>query len=437
VTPLTDLGVVEAVEAIRRGETTASALLAACLARIAATDAALQAWVTVDVDAAVAEARARDVDAAAGRPLGPLHGVPIGIKDIIDVAGMPTTSGAPAFAHTHPTRDATLVAWLRAAGAVIVGKTVPTQFAYKDPAPTRNPWSFEHTPGGSSSGSAAAVAARQVPAAIGTQTVGSILRPAAFCGVVGLKGPHGAVPVDGILPLAGSFDHPGPIARSVADAALIEGVLIGVPMTLAPPHAPRLGVSAELLDRAEPPLRRHLDGVIGGLADAGATLVAVEMPGSVAGLVAAGRVILEVEAAAVHETMFSAHAGDYAPGIAELIRTGLGRSASELVEAERVRAAFRAAVEPVLDACDAMLSPTAPGSAPLRREGTGDFWLCAPWSFIGVPSITIPTGVDEAGLPLAVQLVGGPGDLGRLLTAAAWCERVIEFRERPPLGPLD
>jgi Asp-tRNA(Asn)/Glu-tRNA(Gln) amidotransferase A subunit family amidase len=175
---LTNLGVIEAAEAIRRGDASSVELVEACLARIESTDKDLQAWVSVDADGASAAARARDADVRAVRPLGPLHGVPLGIKDIIDVAGMTTTAGAAAFAHTHPTRDATLVARVRAAGAVILGKTVATQFAYKDPAPTRNPWSADHTPGGSSSGSAAAVAARQVPGAIGTQTVGSILRPA-------------------------------------------------------------------------------------------------------------------------------------------------------------------------------------------------------------------------------------------------------------------
>ena len=202
------------------------ALVEASLARIEATDAEPSGVGRPSTrDGALAAAAARDADLAAGRPVGPLHGVPIGIKDIIDVAGLPTRAGAAAFAHSLPDRDATLVARLRAAGAVILGKTQTTEFAFKDPAPTRNPWSSERTPGGSSAGSAAAVAARQVPGAIGTQTVGSILRPAAYCGVVGLKGGYGDVPLDGVVPLARSFDHAGPIARSVADAALLEAVL--------------------------------------------------------------------------------------------------------------------------------------------------------------------------------------------------------------------
>jgi Asp-tRNA(Asn)/Glu-tRNA(Gln) amidotransferase A subunit family amidase len=429
---LTDLGVGDGAAAISRGDTTSSELVEACLARIAATDDALQAWVTVDAEGAVVVARERDADVRAGRPLGPLHGVPLGIKDIIDVAGMTTTAGAAAFAHRQPDQDATLVARLRAAGAVILGKTVATQFAYKDPAPTLNPWSADHTPGGSSSGSGAAVAARHVPGAIGTQTVGSILRPAAYCGVVGLKGEFGQVPLDGVVPVAWSLDHAGPITRSVADAALLEGVLAGEVIDVEAIDRPRLAVSRELLDRADPALRAHLESVMTRLADEGATMVGVMLPPSLGEIIDAGRLILEAEAAAYHEAMFAEHAADYGPGIAELVRAGLARRATELARAERARAAFRDAMEPVLGAVDALLSPVAPGPAPLRSVGTGDFSLCAPWSFIGVPSISIPTGLDQAGLPLALQLVGGCGRLSRLLGAAAWSERAIDFHVRPP-----
>jgi Asp-tRNA(Asn)/Glu-tRNA(Gln) amidotransferase A subunit family amidase len=432
LTPLTDLGVSAAAEAIRRGETTSSALVEASLARIASTDGALQAWVSVDGSGASAAALARDDDRRSGRSVGPLHGVPLGIKDIIDVAGMTTTAGAAAFAHTRPDRDATLVARLRAAGAVILGKTYPTQFASKDPAPTRNPWAADHTPGGSSSGSAAAVAARQVPGAIGTQTVGSILRPAAYCGVVGLKGAFGQVPLDGVVPLAWSLDHAGPIARSVADAALLEGVLAGTVVAPVPTDRPRFALSHELLDAAGSTLRAHLEAVLAQLTDLGATIVEVALPRPFAEVVGATRLALEAEAAEYHESMFAEHAADYGPGIAELITAGLARQASELVQIERVRSAFRDGMAPLLGAVDALLSPVAPGPTPQRSEGTGDFSLCAPWSFIGVPSISIPTGVDSAGLPLALQLVAGPDRLGQLLGAATWIERIVDFTARPP-----
>jgi aspartyl-tRNA(Asn)/glutamyl-tRNA(Gln) amidotransferase subunit A len=429
--PLTDLGVLDAAEAIRRGDVTSVGLVEACLERIAATDDALQAWVTVDATGARAAARERDADARSGRSLGPLAGVPIGLKDLIDVAGLPTTSGAASFAHTQPTRDAVLVARLRAAGAVILGKTVPTAFAYKDPAPTVNPWSVEHTPGGSSSGSAVAVAARQVPATIGTQTVGSILRPAAYCGVVGWKGTYGRVPLDGVVPLAWSLDHAGPITRSVLDAAVIDGVLADTPTTITSKERPTLGVSADLFDLAEPGLRRHLDDLVARLAEAGARIVDVTLPPSFETLMDAGRLVLEVEAATTHEVAFAIHEGDYPPAIAALVRAGLSRPATAYVQAQRVRAAYRAAVWPALASVDALLSPVAPGPAPRRTDGTGDFSLCAPWSFVGAPSISLPIGLDDAGLPLAIQLTGAPASDQGLLGAAAWVGGVIAFDARP------
>ena len=429
--PLTDLGVGAAAERIRRGECSSAALVEACLARVRAREPELQAWAYVDGEGAFAAARERDAEARAGRPRGPLHGVPIGIKDIFDVAGMPTTAGARAFAHTRPGRDSGAVARLRAAGAVILGKTHTTQFAYRDPAPTRNPWNLEHTPGGSSSGSAAAVAARMVAGAIGSQTVGSILRPAAYCGVVGLKGPHGLVPLDGVVPLAWSLDHAGPFARSVADAALLLAVLADHVVEPVAPAAPRLAVGRQLFDRAEPGLRRHLDLVVKRLAEAGARVTELTLPPPFGEIHAAGQVVLEVEAATYHQAMFAKHGSDYGPGMAEMVARGLTRPATEYVAANRARLAFRDAMIPLLEAHDALLSPTATGPAPAGLGWTGDASLCAPWSSAGVPSLTLPSGVDEAGLPLALQLVQAPGGVARLLGVATWCERALGFAVQP------
>jgi Asp-tRNA(Asn)/Glu-tRNA(Gln) amidotransferase A subunit family amidase len=186
-----------------------------------------------------------------------------------------------------------------------------------------------------------------------------------------------------------------------------------------------------LLDQAGPRLRTHLDDVVRRLAEAGAEVVEVDLPPSFAEMLAAGRVVLEAEAAAVHEAWFEAHAAEYAPQIAGLVRAGLARRATELARAQHVRSAWRGEVLPLLEAFDALLSPVAPGPAPLRREGTGDFGLCAPWSFTGVPSIAIPTGLDGAGLPLALQLAGAPAALDRLLGAARWCEQALRFDARP------
>jgi aspartyl-tRNA(Asn)/glutamyl-tRNA(Gln) amidotransferase subunit A len=429
---LIELGLRDAADGIRRGVCTATALVGACLARVRALEPQVQAWAHVDADGALAAARERDAETRAGRVRGPLHGVPLGIKDIFDVAGLPTTAGARAFAHTLPTRDSGAVARLRAAGAIVLGKTHTTQFAYRDPSPTRNPWNPAHTPGGSSSGSAAAVAARMVPGAIGSQTVGSILRPGAFCGVVGLKGPHGLVPLDGVVPLAWSLDHAGPFARSVPDATLMLAVLAERVLEPLDVQSPRLVVGRQLFERAEPDLRRHLDAVVGRLTDAGARVTELTLPAAYAEIHAAGQVVLEAEAATYHEATFTKYAADYGPGMAEMVARGLRRPAIEYVAANRARLAFRDAMIPLLEAQDALLSPTAPGPAPAGLGWTGDASLCAPWTSAGVPSITLPTGLDAGGLPLALQLVQAPSGLARLLGVAAWCERVLGFSARPP-----
>src|SRR5213593_1942099 len=224
---LSALGVVEAAAEIRRGAVSPVALVEACLERIRALDGNVQAWAHVDEKGALAAARERAEEAKRSTVRGPLHGIPVAVKDIFHVAGLPTTAGARPFAHSRPGEDAPSVARLRAAGAIVLGKTHTTQFAYRDPAPTRNPWNLAHTPGGSSAGSAAAVAARMAPLALGSQTVGSVLRPAAYCGVVGFKPSHGRISAAGVVPLAWSLDHVGIFARTVEDCALALGLLAG------------------------------------------------------------------------------------------------------------------------------------------------------------------------------------------------------------------
>jgi len=428
----TDLGVRAAAAAVRAGETTSAELVSACLERIRAIDPTLKAWIHVDDAGARAAARAADALVRPGATLGPLHGVPIGVKDIIDVAGMPTTAGARPFAHTQPVRDATCVARLRAAGAIILGKTHTTQFAYRDPAPTRNAWNVAHTPGGSSSGSAAAVAARQVPVALGSQTVGSILRPAAYNGVVGLKGTNGLVPLDGVVPLGYSLDHIGPLTRSVDDAALVLGVMAGRTLTPEPIETPRLAVARELFARAESEVRKHLEAVVERLAKAGARVEDVRLPVSFAELADAALITLEIEAATYHAPMFAKHAADYGPGMAEMLARGLKRPGIEYVTASRIRARVRDEVVPLLAQHDALLTPTAPAPAPEGLTWTGDASLCQPWSTLGAPSISLPSGLSAHNLPLALQLVQAPAGDARLLGAAAWCERVLAFTDAPP-----
>jgi len=425
------LGLREAADAVRFGSVSPVELTEACLARIRALDGAIRAWAHLDQDGALATARERLAEVRAGRLRGPLHGVPVGVKDIVDVAGMPTTGGAKPFAHTRPAVDAPAISRLRAAGAIILGKTVTTEFAYRDPAPTRNPWNQGHTPGGSSAGSAAALAARMAPLAIGSQTVGSVLRPAAYCGVVGFKGTHGLVPVAGVIPLAWSLDHVGVLTRSVGDAALAMSVLAGRALDPQPVSAPRIALAPELLERASPDVAAHVQSVADAFVRAGATVSKVELPASFRGIHAAGLTVLEVEAAAYHAPAFARHADDYSKEMRSLIETGLRHPATAYVNANRARLAFREDVRPLLEAHDALLSPTAPAPAPAGLGSTGDGSLCAPWSNAGVPAISLPSGIAASGLPHAIQLVQASGASARLLGVAAWCERALAFSQAP------
>ncbi len=306
-----------------------------------------------------------------------------------------------------------------------------TEFAYRDPAPTRNPWNHGHTPGGSSAGSAAAVAARMTPLALGSQTVGSVLRPAAYCGVVGFKGTHGLVPVTGVIPLAWSLDHVGVLARSVGDAALAMSVLAGRDLEPAAVSAPRLALAPELLGRASREVTAQIEAVADAFARAGASVSKVELPASFRDLAGAGLTVLEAEAAAYHEPWFGKHADQYGSEMRSLIEAGLRVPATAYVSANRARLAFRDEVTPLLAAHDALLCPTAPAPAPAGLGSTGDGSLCSPWSNAGVPAITLPSGIASSGLPHAIQLVQAAGASSRLLGVAAWCERVLGFTRVP------
>jgi len=445
--PFHALTVSEAAAGIRSGRLSSLSLLEALLARIDALDPRLRAWVSVDKKGALETARQRAAEAQNGKFRGPLHGVPVGVKDIFHVAGMTTTAGAGAFAHERPTEDAESVARLRQAGAVILGKTKTTEFAYLDPADTRNPWNPEHTPGGSSSGSAAAVAARMVPLALGSQTVGSTLRPAGYCGVVGFKATYGRISCRGVLPLAWSLDHVGIFCRSVADAALVLQVLAGHdpgdPLSareptadyafLKPQRAPRLGMPRQFfLERASAEVTAHLEQVGEILARAGASVEEIKLPPSFQGIHEAGTRVMQVEAAAFHAERFAAHAAQYRPKIRALIEAGLKLSGVEYAVAQQQRWRFRTEMALLFDHVDALLMPVAGTPAPRGLESTGDPTFCAPWSFAGLPAISLPSGLARDGLPLAIQLVGGAFDEARLLAVARWCEAALGFSAAPP-----
>jgi aspartyl-tRNA(Asn)/glutamyl-tRNA(Gln) amidotransferase subunit A len=434
MTDILELSVRACVTAIRHRDLSSTQLVQTCLDQIAATDPKLHAWVHVDAEGALQQAARSDRNLARQDGRRVLNGVPIGIKDVIDVSGVTTTAGAGASAHQLPKRDATLVRRLRRAGAIILGKTTPTPFAFRDPSPTLNPWSLDRTPGGSSSGSAAAVAARHAPAAIGTQTVGSILRPAAFCGVVGLKGGYGDVPLTGVLPLAPSFDHAGPITRTVADASLIEGVLSGATHEPSLPERPRLGTSGRLLDLIAADHRAAFEEFRDAVAVDGARVVELDITRAISELGSACQVILEAEAAAVHKVGFRTHKHGYPPAISQLIQAGMSRSPADVIVARASRATCERELRTLLASVDALLSPVTLGSPPRTPDGTGDPVLCAPWSYIGVPAITLPIALDEAGLPVGLQIVAGRAGLAGLLGIAEWCESIASFSASPPMA---
>jgi Asp-tRNA(Asn)/Glu-tRNA(Gln) amidotransferase A subunit family amidase len=445
---LNEVGAAESARRIQTGAVSPADLLAACLRRIETVEPVVKAWVHLDREAAQRTADQRGLEAREQRWRGPLHGIGVALKDIFDAAGLPTTAGAGPFAHRRPTADAASVARLRAAGAIVLGKVTTTAFAFLDPSPTRNPWNPDHTPGGSSSGPAAAVAARMVPLALGSQTVGSVLRPAAYCGVVGFKPSHGLISAAGVVPLAWSLDHVGIFARAVEDCALALGVLAGPdaadPLSsgvgpddyaaaVARPVPPRLGVLGRLVERATPEMASHVEATVRLLRSAGALVSDVELPPSYGSIHEAGNRVARAEAAAYHAPLFARHADEYPPRVREAIEQGRTISAVEYLAAQQTRRAFRQEMMPIAARYDALLLPTAPGAAPRGLGSTGDPYFCAPWSFAGLPAIALPTGLDAAGLPLSIQLVGGAFAEARLLGAAGWCEAAIAFSAAPPL----
>jgi Asp-tRNA(Asn)/Glu-tRNA(Gln) amidotransferase A subunit family amidase len=406
-------------------------LVKACLNKIAADDDKIGAWVKADPDGALAVAEQRASEAVNGQSRGPLHGIPIAIKDIINVAGMTTTCGAGKFAHLRPMGDAECVARLRAAGAIILGKVTTTEFTYFEPAETRNPWNTAHTPGGSSSGSAAAVADRMAPMALGTQTIGSILRPAAFCGIVGFKGTHGSVPAEGVFPMAPSLDHVGVLARCVADVRVGHQVLSGYAISNSSAAMSTFLIAPELIERADVEVALRIRIAMDRFMLAGGAVREIRLPPSFSKIHEAGQAILEYEFAAQHRDLYQTNAASYRPRTRQLIATGLSQPENVYEKAQQVRDRFRAEMQELLGLA-VLISPTAAGVAPEGIGYTGDPWFCAPWSSIGFPAIAMPISVGSEGLPHSIQLVANRNEDLRLLSAAAWAEGIIGFSFNPP-----
>ncbi len=395
--------------------------LEAELAAVAAREQAVQAWTARHDDD---ELRAQVAAASTGG--GPLAGWTLGVKDVIDTADLPTGRGSPIYTGRRPTEDAACVALARSAGAVVAGKTTTTEFALFTPTATTNPHNGTRTPGGSSSGSAAAVAAGMVRVAFGTQTVGSVLRPAAFCGVVGFKPSHGAVPLNGVGMLAPSLDTLGWHARSVADAAALHTALTGEAVPAGGP--PRLGLyRSHVWDRAQPELAPLLASVADRLRAAGADVVELEPAPHLASVVDAGAVILAVEASRVFAWERAHHADLIHEKILRLLARGDRTDRADYHQAQRTVAAARAAHDRWLDdlGLDALLTPSAPGEA-VPIDTTGDSIFNATWSTLGVPAIQLPAGTGPLGLPLGVQLTGRRWSDAALFAPATWTEARLD-----------
>lgn len=423
-----ELGLVEAVRAIRSGRIDAAAYAAALHARARELDPALRAF-TVLAEPAPPEG-------------GPLGGIPVAVKDIIATRDLPTTNGSPIYDGHVPASDAWVVARLRDLGAAVLGKTVSTEFAWRQPGPTHNPWRLGHTPGGSSSGSAAAVAAGLTPLGLGSQTFGSVIRPAAFCGVVGFKPSYGAIPRTGVHPLAPALDHVGVFTRSVGDAAYAVALLAGAsdadphgrplpPFTLDPEAgleaapAPRLGLlRIGPWDSADPAAHACLEAAATRFREAGGRVEPLTLPERFAGMAEAARMILACEAAAIFGPLIAAHPDRVSEHLCDLVREGTAIAAPTYIAALRLQAELRQAFAAALDGFDAVLTLPAPGPAPDGLANTGDPSFCVPFTLLGVPCLTLPAG-DASGLPLGLQLVAPYRNDLRLLRIARWCETVL------------
>lgn len=434
------LGAAEAARAIRDGQLTSEELVDACLKRIAEFEPAVQAWTHLNPEYALAQARDADKRRFNAEPVGPLNGVPVGIKDIFDTVDYPTEYGSPIHAGRNTLDDAFAVARLRQAGAVVMGKTVTTEFAVYAPGKTTNPHDPARTPGGSSSGSAAAVAAFMVPLALGSQTNGSTIRPASFCGVVGYKPTFGLISRCGALRQSPPLDQVGVFARSVEDAALMaeQMMVFDAEDSYMRPHArPHLSQAA-LAEPPIPPRFAFLKSPAWNQAEEGTKAAFAELADFL------GDRCETIEIAPVYDEVFEWQrrvmetdlaknfAADYArapeqfsPQLTEMIARGRDVHAVDYnIGIDRIEQ-FARGFEGVFADFDAILTPATVGEAPVGLNATGSPSFCTLWTFTGMPAITLPLMQGEAGMPLGVQLVGRKGDDARLLRTAAWLNNFV------------
>ena len=444
-----ELTVSQAAKEIKDNNLSPVDLAQALLERIEATDETLKAWVTIDREEVLTTAKQLEEEAQKGETRGLLHGVPVGLKDIFYTAGMKTAAGSKVYADFVPDFDATSVAKIKEAGGIILGKAVTTEFATSDPSPTYNPWNLEHTPGGSSSGSSVAVATKTVGAALGSQTGGSTCRPAAYNGIVGLKATYGRIRRYGGVPVSWSLDHVGILVRTVEDAALMLQVMSGEdvndPGSSSEPvpdflkqmaennKPPRIGVVSQYYDeKSTAETWAHTQETVQKLKAAGAEIVELGLPDSFGSCHSAQRIVMNVECAAFHEQFHATQAEDYGPRIRSGMEMGMLVPATKYLQAMRLRRQLRQDMTQTVGQVDALLTPATPAPAPKDRNTTGDASFQVPWTSSGLPTVTLPSGLSQDGMPMAVQLGGLPFEEGKLLGAAKWCETALGVQLSPP-----
>jgi Asp-tRNA(Asn)/Glu-tRNA(Gln) amidotransferase A subunit family amidase len=413
------LGAAEAARLIAAGDLSSAALVAACLERITEREETVRAWAHLDAGAALAQARARDAEP----PRGPLHGVPVGVKDIVDTADLPTERGSAIHAGRRPGADAACVARLRAAGAVILGKTVTTEFAYFSPGPTRNPADPARTPGGSSSGSAAAVADAMVPVAIGSQTAGSVIRPAAFCGTLGLKPTRGLVDLTGVMALSGNLDTLGWFARDTEDLALLGTVLADEwPDAGEASGAPAFALArTPWWDRADADAQGAVTRAAGRLAAAGASVRDLDLPARFAALPEAQEALMAFDMARSLAHEREHHADELSDVLRAFLERGdtIGRAVAG--DAVALGAECRALLAEHLEPGETLLVPAVSGEPPGFDDGvTGDPLFCRAWTLLGVPALSVPGATGSRGAPVGVQFVAPARGDAALVAAGAW-----------------
>jgi amidase len=422
-TPLNQLTACQILELTRGGAARAEDVTRACLDRIAAREPAVCAWAHLDAEQALGQARA--LDAAGVR--GPLHGVPIGIKDVFDTADMPTRMGSPLYENFQPAADASAVALLRAAGAVILGKTVTAEFAGVAPGPTANPHNAAHTPGGSSSGSAAAVADMMAPIALGTQTGGSVQRPASFCGVVGFKPSYGRINRAGLKPAAESLDTIGWLARSVDDIALLDDVLSGAaPAPLVRARPAKIGLCrTPLWDTTQAETRAAVEQAAARLADAGIAVQACDLPPEFDRLLPVHRLVNDYERARGMAHEWRIARDRISPQLSASIERGQRIAHADYLDALRAAETLRRRFDAIAAGHAALLAPCVPGVAPEGLASTGNSALQSIWTLLHVPTLGLPTHRGPHNLPVSIQLVGARHADAALLRAGAWIHAVL------------